>query len=327
MASQQRVNILLSLCVALLLSLALYFGIIVLLVNPHLETSDKLPNIFNLYAEKKLDPSSNVYILGSSQVRESVNATIIQELWREKNISYDVYNLGYTGDTPLRRLTELQSMELSHPKIVVIGVSYHSFNDSVNIPYEHILMVAEKITLNNNSRILYSPVELHWITSNFFERGYEKRIWVLPAIRGFVLRDDQKLLDSHNFKDPFIYMVNQTDGELLKKLHDHPDEQQVYISFPQEDNRQKTALVHIVRQLKDSGTRVVIVVMPINPLLEKTIKDSDRREMRTFLKDLNTSWIDLESEYSQSDFIDFVHMNVAGREQFSRSLAEAIKPD
>jgi hypothetical protein len=327
MVSQQRVNILLSLGVAFLLSLVLYFGIILFFVNPHLETSEKLPNIFNLYAEKTGDPSSKVYILGSSQVREGVNATIIQELWGELNIHYEVYNMGYTGDTPLRRLTELQAMEKSHPKIVIIGVSYQSFFDGGSIPYEQLLMVAEKITLDNTSRMLYNPVELHWLSLNFFESSYEKRIWVLPAIRGIVLGENQNILESHNFKDPFIYTTNQTDEELLKKLRDHPDEQQIYISFPQEDNRQKTALVNIIRQLQDSGTRVVIVVMPLNSLLEQTVKDSDRCGMRTFLKDINTSWIDLESEYPQSDFIDFVHMNIAGREKFSRDLAEAIKPD
>lgn len=327
MASQQRVNILLSLGVALLLSLALYFGIVVFLVNPHLEDIDRLPNIFNLYAEKKADPSSSVYILGSSQVREDVNATIIQELWREKNISLEVYNLGYTGDTPIRRLTELQAMKESHPKIVVIGVSYISFNDSGDIPYEQLLMVADKITLDNTSRALYHPVELNWIYSDFFERAYGERIWVLPTLSGIVLKDNQELLDSHNFKDPFIYTVNQTDEELLEKLCDRPDEQQAYISFPEENNRQKIALMHMVQVLQDSGTQVVIVVMPLNPLLEKTISDTDRQDTREFLSTINVSWIDLESDYNRSDFIDFVHMNVAGREKFSKTLAEKITPD
>lgn len=324
MASQQSVKIVLSLGVALLISLVFYLIIIVFFVNPYIEATDKLPNIFNFYAEKKFEPESRVYILGNSQVREGVNASLIQELLLEKNIRYDAYNLGYTGDTPLRRLTELQTMKDSRPKIVVIGVSYISFNDSGTIPYEQLLMVAEKISLDNNSQSLYYPVELHWISADFFERCYEKRIWVIPAVCGIVLKDNPELQESHNFKDPFIYSINQTDEELLEKIHDHPEEQQAYITYPEEDNRQKRAFRYIVRELQDSGTHVIIIIMPLNPLLERTINETDRQDMRKFLNGINVSWIDLESDYDRSDFIDFVHINVAGREKLSRALAGNI---
>ena len=134
MAPQKRLYILLSVCLALFLSLAIYYGMIFFLVNPYIENTDKLPNIFNLYTEKTGDSASKVYILGSSQVREDVNASVIRELWQEKNVSADVFNLGYTGDTPLRRLTELQAMKKSHPDLVIVGVSYQSFSENGEYP-------------------------------------------------------------------------------------------------------------------------------------------------------------------------------------------------
>jgi len=327
MTSQHLVNIFLSMGVALLLSLGIYLGIVVFFVNPYLATSEKLPNIFNFYSAEKGDLSSNVYIIGSSQVREGVNATIIQEIWGRETITSEVYNLGYTGDTPLRRLTELQAMKASHPKIVIIGISYQSFYDNGSIPYDQLLMVADKITLDNASRDLYNADELHWLSLNFFENAYEKRIWVIPAISGLLERADQNSSESLNFKDPFIYTVNETREELFKKLKDYPSEQQIYITFPKEDNRQKEALGYIVRQLQDSGTRVVIVVLPLNPLLEQTINNTDRQDMRAYLNGIDAPWIDFETHYPQQDFIDFVHMNDAGREEFSSDLAKAITPD
>ena len=187
--------------------------------------------------------------------------------------------------------------------------------------------MADKISLDNTSQTLYTPDELHWMSLNFFENGYEKRTWIVPAIEGIFLRDNQEIAESHNFNDPFIYTVNQTDKELEEKLRDHPEEQQVYITFPRENNRQKTALTYFVRELQDGGTKVAIVIMPLNPLLEPTVNETNSQGMREFLNTLGVPVVDLESAYGRSDFIDFVHMNSAGREEFSRTLAEDILPD
>lgn len=308
------------------MSLCVYMGIITFLVNPFIETNERIPNIFNLYAEKNGEQADLVYILGSSQVREGINATVIQDLWRDNNSVLEVYNLGYSGDTPLRRLVELQALKDTAPKLVIIGVSYQSFHDDGNLPKEQLLVSSDRIRLDNTSRSLFRNEELQWMSPDSIQNQYEKRIWIIPAIKNLILKNHQNIEEGQNFKDPFIYTINETNDELQQKLRNYPDEQRLYTTFPNEINRQKIAFEYTLQELKKTDTKVIILVMPLNPLLEQTVNRSDYEEMREFLNSTNISWIDLESTENRSEFIDFVHMNVVGRENISRYLAEHITP-
>jgi hypothetical protein len=326
MESQSRLKIFLATGVALLLAAGFFLLIITFIVNPYLDTNEKLTNIFYLYTKTAGDDTPPVYIVGSSQVREDINATVIQEIWNERNLSFEVYNVGYTGDTPLRRLTELVKMRESHPRLVVIGVSYHSFHDDIQIPYEHLLIPSDQILLDEPSRSLFTSTEQQYLSGGSIKNIWEKRIWIIPSLAGLLHQDEQNIENTHNFKDPFIYSVNETDLVLERKIREHPDEQRMYVTFPPDDNRQKKALTYIIGQLRQSGSGVTILIMPLNPLLEQTVSEADYRGMRQFLHSTNVTVVDFETVGDRTDFIDLVHMNSAGREKVSRLLTSSITP-
>ena len=82
---------------------------------------------FEFYTKTSNDNKKEIFIIGSSQIT-GVNATLIEELVKEKNPEYNVYNLGKSADRPSTRIKTFDYIIESQPEILIYGIGHRDFN-------------------------------------------------------------------------------------------------------------------------------------------------------------------------------------------------------
>ena len=160
---ENRNNIIATVVAAFIISFIINAILLHVLVGPYLNETNRVVNIFNLYHNLEDSPQEKIFIVGSSQIEAGIDSNLIEKLiGKNENkidagLSAQVYNLGYPGDTPLRRLTEVARLSECHPRLVVIGLTYYAINDtSFNISADDLALVSGDIQLDDYSRSLFS---------------------------------------------------------------------------------------------------------------------------------------------------------------------------
>ena len=310
--------------IAFIFAGCIFLFIVNIFVTPYISETDKLPNIVTFYDQNNNATGYKVYFVGDSQIREGIDANEVEKTFSKNNITAEVFNLGYTGDTPVRRLTELKKLIKSKPDLVIIGVSYHSFSHPEIIPREHLIMVGGTTEFDDTTKAFFTESELNVLNSNIIELSYEKRVWVAPMLISIIYQDKQIINNSHNFKNPYIYSKNQTPEELIDKLRRYPTQQVQHVTFPESENRMTESETYTIQQLKNANISVILIDMPLNPLLRPFISTDNRTRFETYLSEVGVPVIDLENQYPQSDFIDFLHLNAAGRKNLTQQISDEI---
>jgi hypothetical protein len=243
------------------------------------------------------------------------NPVIVQNYLKTENLTFRVYNVGVDDDTPLQRLTELQRMIQSKPKIAIIGFSYTSFSNLTRyVPDDNIALLSGRIVMDGYSRSLYTKEQLALIDQNVLEQQIFKRKFIIPAIRsllGIHLQERGNIVnDTMSLEQKNIIAKNPYDAFLAP----------VY----QEDNNQKRAFVHLAGELARNNISVIYINMPLDPLRSDTIPGSTRDNFFTFMNSTGVKNYDFEKRYAGYDFQDLVHQNKYGREKFSKDIASII---
>ena len=295
----------------------------------------RVNNLLNFYEQPH---DGDIFVLGSSYITEGVDAYVVEELLQQRFINISAYNLGIHNSSPIERVGEVDYIIASKPKIVVIGVSYVNFGDSSYTFWDHIVLPYQRKQINiEEIRSLFTNEQLKKITQSPIEfniyRFFDKRKYIFDSISTrvrniFILNEScsinkPRFPDSYvtNFKDPWFMTSNVTEAE----KRDMAMAWNKKVPQVSEDlNPQKRALLYTINRLKNDNISVIILNMPINPLASEMINESSRNNLSNFLNTTGVPWYDYEREYPSEYFIDMVHMNVAGRTEFSPKVAKII---
>jgi hypothetical protein len=315
--TSQYLKIALVISGAFLCAFIIYFAIIACLVNPYIQTHTwkQISDNLDLYESTTKTSENSIYFLGNSQVMHDFDPVLVQEYLKTENLTFRVYNVGVDDDTPLQRLTELQGMIRSKPKIVIIGYSYTSFSNLTRyVPDDNLALLSGRIVMDGYSRSLYTKEQLALIDQNTIEQQIFKRKFIIPAIRS--------LLGIHLQERANI--VNDTMSLEQKNIIAKIPYDAFLAPVYQDDNNQKRAFVHLNNELAKNNISVIYVNMPLDPLRSGTIPDTTRENFFTFMNSTGVKNYDFEQRYAGYDFHDLVHQNKYGREKFSRDIASII---
>lgn len=326
MTDHDREKIVLALIAALIVSAAINIVVLNNLVDPYLNATDRVINIFNFHDQHKGLADKEIYFIGSSQAAGDIDSYIIENTLERQNIGLQVYDIGYSGDTPLRRITELTQLVHSKPKMIFIGLTYYELNDpSFNISDDCLALVSDRIILDSYTKSLFTKEETAFINMNPIYSKFYKRKFILPSLQAYLLKrslntDAEAVGD---FKIPQTFNANLTQDLLRIRLNNSRDMLDKYIVY-KNDNIQKKALNYTIARLRSEGIDVVIINMPLNSMLSRKITNETRENYFSFLNTTGVSYYDFESQYPAECFSDLTHLNWEGKEALSKDIAKII---
>ena len=332
-----KLKIVILLVIALIISFFIYSFIIKFYVDPYLENySDLNRGVMLLKFYNYEIGSDKIYYLGSSSVKEDIDATLIDEMDK----SFGNYNLGNPATTPLRELIELESIINSKPKVVVIGLDYMSLSGNWLFPYDQYALISPYINLKDNPELtlFYNETYTNLLKMNKLELLIYKRKFVYPATSNMINLLRYYLIGS---KKPYSYNKYNKDfksGGILLQSNESYDQKfikelQEKVDFseyntPHEENIEKRSFEFIVKKLLQNKIKVIILKMPLNPNLFEKIPNEYKNNFNIFLNNISNEYnvlvLDYTSEYDESYFYDGHHLNKKGKEIFSRGLGENI---
>lgn len=275
-------------------------------------------------------------------VNEGIDAYVVEDTLRGQQSNQFVYILGFNADSPLQRMCEMDNIISSKPKMVVIGISYRDLTNNTEIYTDRTSLCIQRKTIDDREPVLedfqsfYNKDQIDSITANPFEQFFTKRKFLYPSLERlwktiFITekssRDDEELkqrkkLYLTNFKNPWVYSINKTElekKELVRTLSNNFSENVSPIF--EDQNLQKKALLYSTRKLQNNDIKVIIINMPISPMLSEVTNDSTRQNFSNFLNTTGLRWYNYEKVYSSEYFTDTGHLNIAGRNNFSATIA------
>jgi hypothetical protein len=264
-------------------------------------------------------------------VNEGVNAYLIESYFlKNTNISNNVYILGVNQETPLSSLPERDYIISAKPSLIVIGISYRDLTNDTRIYDDRFALISQVAQIPSESQYLFSHQQLELIQQSPFNHFLYNRKFIPSSLKNTIIRSftnnnsdlnsDRQSIFAKNFKDPWIWKINKTESEkfeLLKKADKY------YISS--ENNTQKIAFLQMINQFRKNNISILLINMPLNPNYSVIINQSTRENYRNFLNMTGIPWYDGEHLYPSDYFTDNVHMNIAGRSDFSIVMAKQIK--
>ena len=323
------IKILLTVLFAVIFSFTCYGVFITAFVDPWLENNQRELCILNFYSEKNNTTAPEIYFIGTSQVKEGIDCYIIEDYLNISKISYAGYNLAVEADSPLRRLTELDPIIKSKPEIVIIGVQIRDIYKNSDIQDSRLMLLSNKITLDNTSAELFDAKELGLLNLDPVTKVTSKRIYIVSFFNYLTLNKifPNSMADYEyrkNFKNPYRNVENLSINEKIDILnHDETLNDTLFLEY-YGSSTNKLALRHIVQELQKNNITVIIISMPSDPLKSTYISNATRNNYFAYLDSLNVPYYDFENRYPSSYFHDLTHMNEQGRTSFSRDIAGII---
>ena len=314
----------LSIILSLTIALFAYFLIIHYFIDVDLQKSQRENTILNFYEHPH---DRDIFIVGNSMVNEGFDANLIEDSLQERHINQSVYILGINAETPLSMVPMLDKVTASRPDLVVIGLSYGDLANDTNIYDDRFALISQKISVNDEYRFLFNDEQLKLLSQTSLEYDFYKRKFIISSIYRFIRElffkseiSPRKNLFISNFKDPWVVTINLTETEKIEKLKNAKKFDLVFEDL----NSQKKALLYTINKLQRNNISVLIVNMPLDLNYSKFINESTRHHYFNFLNETGVPWLDYEHEYPSDFFSDHVHMNVAGRTDFSQKIAAIL---
>jgi hypothetical protein len=323
------IKILLTLSFAIILACICYLVFITVCINPWLDYNQRELCVLNFYPHKNISSSPDIYFLGTSQMKEGLDCYTVEDHIKKLNASFDCYNLAVNADSPLRRLTELNSLISSKPEIVVIGTDIRTLYSEGEIDNSRLMLLAGKVFLDNTSSDLFDGKQRELMNSDPFSRDIANRIYIVSYLNYMTVN---KLTPNsfadyayrNNFKNPFQDVNNWTTEEKIEKINQFDPVNDTLFSQYYNDSVNKRALRHMVQELQKNNRTVIIVNMPLDPLSSKKISNATLNNYQSYIHSLGVPYYDLLNTYPSSHFADTSHMNVLGRTAFSQDMARII---
>ncbi|MDE2521575.1 MAG: hypothetical protein O0X93_00255 [Methanocorpusculum sp.] len=292
-------------------------------IDAYLHDTKQIYWLYDFYDQDIGSTQTAVYFIGSSVVGDAVHCREIDQYLQNAGYNISTYNLLMDGDTPLRRLPQIQNIISSHPSLVVIGVTYRSVTDDQWVD-ETVVLVHDKLKINPDASQFYSSEELHDLKQKPDLR-YKVRF-----LRSVLMpyRDTWGNDGISYAKDPFIVISNdrRTANILIeniqKQANDPSDKWRPVV--PAEMTRHKQALIYNVQTLQDAGIPVVLINMPLHPLFSEKITNESRQNFFDLLNETGAKWYDMEFAYDSEYFRDSHHASLEGGTFFSQDMAELI---
>lgn len=243
-------NVALTIIAAIIISLIISIALEISMVPPYLHATNRAVNIFDFYEHiGSNNNKNNTYFIGSSQIEGDVDARLIK----------DSYNLGLSGDTPLRRIIELLAIIQSKPHALIIGLTYFGLNDTDPDRLDTKDFMGTDLLYENKTKLdfkkWFTEEELKRIDVSPLDYG---RAQIYPALLASITGDYNGTNNNMeffrnvtNFSVPINFKYNSSPLKLLDSLENNT--QLTHYMISEKDYRQKQALEYTICELQKAG--------------------------------------------------------------------------
>lgn len=319
------IKILLTVLFAVIFAFICYMIFITAFIDPWLDNNQRELCLLNFYSDRTTTNATVVYFIGTSQIKEGIDCYIIEDYFDNTTGSLECYNLAVNADTPLRRLTELESIVKTKPDMVVIGVQISDIYKNSDIQDSRLMLLSNRVIIDNESAGLFDEKQRGMLNMDPVSRAISERIYIISYINYMTINKyiPNSLADyeyRNNFKNPYKNIENFSIDEKIMRLHREPVNDTKFSEY-YENSTNKIALKHIVQELRDNNITVLIINVPSDPLRSKFISNTTRINYFEYLDSLDIPYYDFENRYPSSFFHDVSHMNEQGRTSFSHDVA------
>tara|TARA_B110000438_G_scaffold21622_1_gene19600 strand:+ start:9667 stop:10620 length:954 start_codon:yes stop_codon:yes gene_type:complete len=227
------------------------------------------------FFNQEFDPKNKkIFLLGSSHTGQ-INSTLVQNNISNIDENVIVYNLAYNGDTPKKRIEQINQIISLQPSIIFYGVSYRDFG-----------------TNNIEQR---SPLEINNFLSNSLNQIFNidkinPKVITLEAIRD--------IFSSTNLFPPEgsrIYVENQPffsydRSQMIivsdKELKKQKNITQIPIIEERNSNEQFQYFKKFLQEMKNNEIEVVIFTTPVHKYYLENMQDKDKKEFQLMLNEI-----------------------------------------
>jgi hypothetical protein len=227
------------------------------------------------FFNQDFDPKNKkIFLLGSSHTGQ-INSTLVQNNISNIDENVIVYNLAYNGDTPKKRIEQINQIISLQPSLIFYGVSYRDFG-----------------TNNIEQR---SPLEINNFLSNSLNQIFNidkinPKVITLEAIRD--------IFSSTNLFPPEgsrIYVENQPffsydRSQMIivsdKELKKQKNITQIPIIEERISNEQFQYFKKFLQEMKNNEIEVVIFTTPVHKYYLENMQDKDKKEFQLMLNEI-----------------------------------------
>ena len=227
------------------------------------------------FFNQEFDPKNKkIFLLGSSHTGQ-INSTLVQNNISNIDENVIVYNLAYNGDTPKKRIEQINQIISLQPSIIFYGVSYRDFG-----------------TNNIEQR---SPLEINNFLSKYLDQIFNidkvnPKLITLEAIRD--------IFSSTNLFPPEgsrIYVENQPffsydRSQMIivsdKELKKQKNITQIPIIEERDSNEQFQYFKKFLQEMKNNEIEVVIFTTPVHKYYLENMQDKDKKEFQLMLNEI-----------------------------------------
>jgi hypothetical protein len=216
------------------------------------------------YSQKFPSDQQKIFLVGTSQVAP-LNPNFIREDLLKNHLNFTVYNLGVVFDTPVSRLTTIDAMINTKPKIVIYGISDFDFaipgsstpdQSKINLlpnPHDTANAAIQMLLKNFQEDLSYlgSP-EQDFLTS-MFGSNYTQNL-----VNNDFAPDPQKYDDPDNYDWEWLIPLANDTTMKLQSVTDRG----VSSMLPLDQNENLIAFKQIIHKLQDNNIYVIIFVIP-----------------------------------------------------------------
>ena len=229
----------------------------------------------HLFFNQEFDPKNKkIFLLGSSHTGQ-INSTFVQNNISNIDENVIIYNLAYNGDTPKKRIEQINQIISLQPSLIFYGVSYRDFG-----------------TNNIEQR---SPLEINNFLSNSLNQIFNidkinPKLITLEAIRD--------IFNSTNLFPPEgsrIYVENQPffsydRSQMIivsdKELKKQKNITQIPIIEERNSNEQFQYFKKFLQEMKNNEIEVVIFTTPVHKYYLENMQDKDKKEFQLMLNEI-----------------------------------------
>ena len=273
------------------------------------------------------DPSdTNIFFIGSSQLREGVDALYLEAGLRQQGPApIRVKNFGTSSSVSIDQYLQLPLVLKKKPELVVVMNSWRFFY----LKYEMVKFKYSTHSLKQvlKAVILYGPARFlkdagdelpDILCASFFRSFRYIRLYRIPEIAQRYMQAK----DKNRAPRWYAYGEARAPEAQIEKYAG------MQIEITEAAEIKKRFFVKMIRDLKVSGARVLVVEAPYHPRVEaKTNRAAGawpeyENFMRQTARELDFEYISAGDlpVFEEEDFLDTTHLGAAGRRKFSRYL-------
>jgi len=260
----------------------LIFSFSVLIVISFFAKSDNIDMVESEFLLSDFSSNRTIFLIGSSHVKY-FNVVKINDIISEEFIS--VYNLARDGNTPIKRLDELDQIISVNPEIIFYGISYRDFG-----------------YFNENKDTL----SLYPITSKTLNSFFEDWLISNPKMISIqFIKDLIKPISSDKItysekRTPYVTYSSDND-----KIMTNDELNSTFHPQLQSDNSYDEVLAfnEIVDKLQNNDIKLILFTTPLSEIYLKSITDEQKNAFSKLKENLKKKFgikiYEFENKYSK----------------------------